>query len=364
MVMIMSIKSGELSEHEMREAIAARDKAYDDVFIFGVTTTGIYCKPSCSSRAARAENLRFFSNAGAAQLAGYRPCKRCTPDQQDPKLAQMISIAKFIEQNADEQLSMGALAKQANLSTSQLTRTFKRVFGLSPKAYHDDCRLKRLKAKLKAGEPVADAIFAAGFGSTSRVYGEASRNIGMTPSAYRGGGKGEIIYYASRVTELGELLIAATGRGVCFVQFGDAQSALLADLESEFPNASLVESQNGDSDEFMAWVEAIEQHLNDELPRPDLPLDLRGTAFQIKVWQFLIATKPGDVVSYKELANGIGKPKAIRAAASACASNNIAVLIPCHRVLKSDGQLGGYKWGVARKRALLDRERRHKTQGK
>ena len=351
-----------LAENEMQAAIARRDKAYDGEFIYGVTTTGVYCKPSCSSRAARPENQRYFDGPAAAALAGYRPCKRCQPDEQDTQLARMVKVARYIEKHADEKLNLPVLAAQADFSASYLARTFKKVFGLTPKAFQDSCRLKQYKSHLKSGEPVTEAIFAAGFGSPSRIYGEAARHIGMKPSVYREGGKGEQIYYAaSRTTALGELLIAATERGICFVQFADKRQQLFEALAREFPNAELIASENSDSQIFKDWVAAIEQHLAGDEPRPELPLDLRGTAFQIKVWQFLISTGTGDVLSYKELAASIGKDSAVRAAASACAANKIAVLIPCHRVLRSDGQLGGYKWGLARKRALLDRERAQKA---
>ena len=354
--------NNDLTTSEMQAAVAERDKSYDGEFVYAVTSTGVYCKPSCPSRAAREDNQRYFPNPAAAALAGYRPCKRCKPDAQDPQLARMIDVARHIEGNAEQKLKLETLAAQVNLSASQLSRVFKKVFGLTPKAFQDSCRLKQYKSHLKSGEPVTEAIYAAGFGSPSRVYGHAARHIGMTPSVYREGGLGERIYYAaSRLKGFGELLIAATERGICFVQFGENRRQLLEILASEFPRATLVPSENGESEDFKHWVTAIEQHLRDGEPRPELPLDLRGTAFQIKVWQFLLSTKAGDVVSYKEVAAGVAKPRAVRAAASACGANRIAVLIPCHRVLRSDGQLGGYRWGLARKRALLDRERRQKA---
>jgi AraC family transcriptional regulator of adaptative response/methylated-DNA-[protein]-cysteine methyltransferase len=234
---------------------------------------------------------------------------------------------------------------------------FKATFGVTPKQYQDAARSERLKDLLKSSGGVADAIFAAGYGSTSRVYGEASRNVGMTPGAYRAGGAGETITYACRDSALGPLLMAATKRGVCFAQFGKSERALIRQLQQEFPNATLRASTATDAQELDAWVEALNEHLSAGAPRPELPLDLRGTAFQIRVWQFLLHVAEGDVVSYSEVAAGIGKPKAVRAAASACGANSIAVLIPCHRVLRSDGGLGGYRWGTERKRALLDAER-------
>jgi AraC family transcriptional regulator of adaptative response/methylated-DNA-[protein]-cysteine methyltransferase len=258
-------------------------------------------------------------------------------------------------------LTLTRLARRANLSPAYLQRTFKSALGVSPKMFHDAARLRRFKDGLKAGKSVLDAITDAGFESTSRVYGHAPRNLGMTPSAYRRGGAGQAIAYAVRETAMGTVLMAATERGVCFAQFGENAQALLAQLQGEFPNASLTASPMAGSPELDAWIEALEVHIAGDAPRPDLPLDLRGTAFQIRVWRFLLRVPEGDVLSYAELAAGIGAPKAVRAAASACAANRIAVLVPCHRVLRGDGGLGGYRWGISRKRVLLDQERRRRS---
>jgi AraC family transcriptional regulator of adaptative response/methylated-DNA-[protein]-cysteine methyltransferase len=269
----------------------------------------------------------------------------------------MQGLAEYIERNADETLSLAHLAKRAHLSPAHLQRTFKAVLGVSPKMFQDAARLRRLKGGLKAGKSVLDAITEAGFESTSRIYNHAPRNLGMTPSAYRRGGAGESIAYAVRGTTMGPLLMAATDRGVCFAQFGASEAALIGQLKNEFPNASHVPSRMSDSRELDAWIKAFEAHLSGDAPRPDLPLDLRGTAFQIRVWRFLLQVPQGRVLSYAELAAGIGTPRAVRAAASACAANKIAVLVPCHRVLRADGGLGGYRWGLERKRVLIDQER-------
>ena len=214
-----------------------------------------------------------------------------------------------------------------------------------------------MKGGLKAGKRVLESIADAGFESTSRVYGHAPRNLGMTPSAYRRGGAGECIAYAGRRTAMGPLLMAATDRGVCFAQFGDSEAVLIAQLKSEFPRASHAPSQMTSSVELDLWIQALDAHITGDAPRPDLPLDLRGTAFQIRVWRFLLQVPEGSVVSYSEVAAGIGAPSAARAGASACAANRIAVLVPCHRVLRGNGDLGGYRWGTPRKRVLLDQER-------
>jgi len=268
------------------------------------------------------------------------------------------ALARYIDGHADVTLTLPQLAKQAQLSPAYLQRKFKAILGVSPKAYQDAARLKRLKSSLKAGNRVLDAIVEAGFQSTSRVYGATTRNLGMTPSAYRAGGAGESITFACRDTVLGPLLMAATDRGVCFAQFGTNVAALTAQLQAEFPRARMSASSKVDSPLLDEWIRAFEAHIAGTLPRIDVPLDLRGTAFQIRVWRFLLQVPDGDVISYAELAAGMGAPNAVRAAASACAVNRIAVLVPCHRVLRGDGGLGGYRWGLERKRALLDRERR------
>ncbi len=272
-------------------------------------------------------------------------------------LRRIQSLAEYIEQNAAANLTLAHLAKKAHLSPAHLQRTFKAVLGVSPKMYQDAARLRRLKGGLKSGKSVLDAITDAGFESTSRIYGHSPRNLGMTPTAYRRGGAGEAIAYAVRDTAMGPLLMAATDRGVCFAQFGESEAGLIAQLKHEFPNASHTPSPMAGSGELDAWIHAFEAHIAGDAPRPDLPLDLRGTAFQIRVWRFLLKVPEGSLLSYGELASGIGAPKAVRAAASACAANRIAVLVPCHRVLRGDGGLGGYRWGIARKRALIDQER-------
>jgi AraC family transcriptional regulator of adaptative response/methylated-DNA-[protein]-cysteine methyltransferase len=346
------------AESTMRHALARRDESFDGTFVYGVTTTGIYCRPSCPSRAALPRHVRFHASAAAAEAAGFRACKRCRPAEREAlNTTRMRRIARHIEEHAAEPLPLARLARSAHLSPAHLQRRFKAVLGVSPKVYQDAARLGRLKGGLRAGQPVLEAMAAAGFESTSRIYGSAARNLGMTPSAYRAGGAGEAITYACRDTTLGPLLMAATDRGVCFAQFGASAAALVGQLGHEFPRATLAAAAASAEPLLDAWITALEAHLAEQAPRPDLPLDLRGTAFQIRVWRFLLGIPAGTVASYAELAAGIGAPRAVRAAASACAANRIAVLVPCHRVLRSDGGLGGYRWGLERKRALLDQER-------
>jgi AraC family transcriptional regulator of adaptative response/methylated-DNA-[protein]-cysteine methyltransferase len=271
--------------------------------------------------------------------------------------ALMRALAAYIERNATQPLPLAHLAAQAHLSPAHLQRTFKAHLGVSPKAFHDAARFALLKRGLRDGKKVIDAITDAGFESTSRVYGSTTRSLGMTPSTYRDGGAGETITHAFRDTAFGPLLLAATDRGVCFAQFGADEAALVAQLQSEFPRAVLGGFPGREAPELEAWIESLEAHLAGTAARPSIPLDLRGTTFQIRVWKFLLGVPEGAVMSYGEVARGIGSPRAIRATASACSANRVAVLVPCHRVLRADGKLGGYRWGIVRKRTLIARER-------
>ncbi len=342
--------------------VTTRDKAADGTFVYAVKTTGIYCRPSCPSRQAKRENVSFHETPAAAEAAGFRPCRRCHPAAaQEPAASLMQAMAAYIGTHAQESLPLARLAEQAGMAPTHFQRSFKAAFGVSPREYQAAQRLTRFKQALREGTGVLEAGLDAGFSSTSRLYEAADGSLGMTPSAYRAGGAGEVITHACRETALGLLMMAATPRGVCFVQFGESGEALLAQLAAEFPKAHLVRAAIAAAAPLDAWMAALAAHLEHAAPRPDLPLDLRGTAFQISVWRFLMSVKPGDVVSYAELAAGAGKPRAIRAAASACAANRIALLIPCHRALRADGSLGGYRWGLERKRALLDAERRAKA---
>ncbi|MDX1633902.1 MAG: methylated-DNA--[protein]-cysteine S-methyltransferase [Marinobacter sp.] len=270
----------------------------------------------------------------------------------------LARVARYLESYPDERHTLASLGALVGLSASRLQRRFKAAFGVSPRAYQDGLRMARLRASLKAGEGVTDAIFGAGYGSVSRVYGEATRSLGMAPRRYREGGRGETVHYACRMTALGPLLMAATARGVCFAQFGDTETELRQRLAAEFPAARIEPAGADATPELDDWVAALDAHLSASAPCPQLPLDLRGTAFQVQVWQCLQGIREGEVISYSELARRLGRPRAVRAAASACAANRISVLVPCHRVLRGDGGLGGYRWGLERKRALLAAEGR------
>ena len=346
------------SAQAMRTALATRDKTYDGRFFYGVITTGIFCRPSCTARRAKAENLRFFSDTGGALRAGFRPCKRCLPMTTHPEFTRLVAIARYIESHAEDRLTLTELAQQAALSASRLQRVFKSAFGVSPKVFQDAIRMKRFKAALKTDGSIIDAIFATGLGSGGRIHEEAKRRIAMTPNAYRQGGDKELITYVCRRTVLGNILMAATERGICSVEFGQDTPSLVSQLHKEFPGAKISPITSGHNPELDAWIDALNTHLSQGTPRPELPLDLRGTALQIGVWRFLLKMSEGETISYRELATRVEKPRAIRAVANACAANRIGVLIPCHRVLRSDATLGGYRWGFARKRALLEMERR------
>lgn len=280
------------------------------------------------------------------------------PRSPSPELvARMARLAAYIEAHAEESLPLARLAREANLSAHHLQRTFRAVVGVSPRQYQAAQRLARFKARLRDGDPVLTAAYEAGYGSTSRVYEQVTGGLGMTPSAYRAGGAGESIVYAVRGTAFGMLLLAATVRGVCQVEFGDEADVLVARLHDHFPRALVEPAAESAREPLDAWMDALSAHVNGEAPCPALPLDVRGTAFQIKVWRFLMGVPVGQVVSYGELAAGIGHPEAVRAVGTACGANRLAVLIPCHRALRADGSLGGYRWGLERKRLLLERER-------
>lgn len=337
-------------------AVCTRDAKQDGRFVFAVLTTGIYCRPGCSARTAKRENVRFFALPVQAQAAGYRACKRCQPDLAMDAMAKLAQVANYIREHAEQSLTLAELARRAELSTSHFQRRFSAVFGVSPKLLQDQARSEKFKRALKLGADVTTAGVDAGYGSSSRVHQHSARHLGMSPSVYRAAGKGEMIYFAYRQTVLGVMLMAATNKGICFVQFGESLEILQAQLQSEFSGAELIASTAQSAPALDAWIEALNAHLSTHAPAPELPLDLRGTAFQIRVWRFLLGIESGQVLSYRELAEGISAGKAVRAVASACARNRVAVLVPCHRVLRGDGSLGGYRWGLERKRALLAAE--------
>ncbi len=335
-------------------AVETRDPAADGQFVFAVKTTGIYCRPSCSSRQARRKNVQFYAGPVDAEDAGFRACKRCNPKKQAPleQRAQLVAAACRMIEAAEEPPSLEALAKNAGISRFYFHRLFKEVTGITPKAYAAAHRAARLRGELTGGASVTSAIFDAGYNAISRFYEESGRRLGMRATQFRDGGKDTMIKFAVGECTLGSILIAATTKGVCAIDFADEPEMLVNQLQDRFPNAELV----GGDPEFEALAASVIQYVETPRGSLDLPLDIRGTAFQEAVWEALRNIPTGDTASYAQIAVAIGRPKAVRAVAQACGANTIAVAIPCHRVIRTDGNLSGYRWGVERKQALLARE--------
>jgi len=336
------------------EAVKARDATFDGKFYYSVATTGVYCRPSCASRRARRENVAFHASCAEAERAGFRPCKRCKPNEsplQSRYTAKVIEACRLIEQ-ADEPPKLDDLARAAGLSTFHFHRIFKGATGLTPKAYAVAHRQKRVREHLTRSTSVTDAIHASGFNSSGRFYAGSAEFLGMTPTDFRVGGSSAEIRFAIGECSLGSILVAASNKGITAIFLGDDPESLIRNLQDRFPNANLV---GGDRtfETIVANIVGLVEAPGNGL---DLPLDIRGTAFQHRVWQALREIPPGSTATYSEIAEQIGMPKAVRAVASACAANKIAVAIPCHRVVRNDGSLSGYRWGVERKRALLERE--------
>ena len=335
-------------------AVMRRDRRADGVFYYSVRTTGVYCRPSCGSRRARRENVRFHATRQEAEAAGFRPCKRCRPDARglaSDRAAAVARACRLIE-TAEEMPDLDALAETAGMSRFHFHRVFKTATGVTPKAYAAAHRARRMRDELLRSKTVTDAIYDAGFNSSGRFYATSRTVLGMTPTDFRAGGAGASIRFAVGECSLGAILVAATERGVCAILLGDDPDRLVRDLQDRFPNARLV----GGDKSFERVVAQVVGFVERPAVGLDLPLDVRGTAFQLRVWQALRQIPAGATVSYRDLARRVGVPNAVRAVARACATNTIAVAIPCHRVVRSDGTLSGYRWGVERKRALLARE--------
>lgn len=336
------------------KAVRTRDAAADGTFFYSVATTGVYCRPSCAARPAKPENVGFHTTRADAERAGFRACKRCRPDQ--PALAerratQVAALCRLIE-DSDENLSLQSLAEHAGLSVFHTQRMFKSVTGLTPKAYASAQRANRLREGLSQQTSVTQAIYGAGYGSSGRFYEKAGELLGMTAQTYREGGTRVRIRFAVGECSLGSILVAATERGVCAVSLGDAPEALVRELEQRFPRAELVGADKA-FEKVVAQVVALVERPRS---RHQLPLDIQGTAFQQRVWSALTQIPAGTTLTYSELAERIGSPRAVRAVASACAANPLALAIPCHRVVRLDGSASGYRWGVERKQKLLERE--------
>ena len=339
------------------KALASRDAAADGTFVYGVTSTGVYCRPSCPSRRPRADRVRFFDTTTDARHAGFRACKRCRPDTvglAQPGIEAVRRASAYLATHADETVTLGHLARVTSMSPHHLQRRFKAIVGLSPREFQSAVRAGKLRTSLRDGRDVTTAIYEAGYGSPSRVYEAAPTGKGMSLSSYRRGGAGMRIGYSTITSPVGIVLVAATETGVCSVKIGDSEPVLEKDLRREYPAAEIEPDRKQRSE----WVKAIASHLRGETPSLDLPIDVRATAFQWKVWRALQQIPYGETRAYADVARSIGKPRAIRAVARACATNPVAVVVPCHRVTPKAGGVGGYRWGAARKAALLDRERR------
>jgi AraC family transcriptional regulator of adaptative response/methylated-DNA-[protein]-cysteine methyltransferase len=332
------------------DAVAARDRSMDGVFYYAVLSTGIYCRPSCPSKRPRRENVVFFRVRDAAERAGFRACKRCKPEGVAPDAnGQLVEkICRYIDTHPDEPVTLEALGRALGVSPFHLQRTFKARTGITPRAYSDSRRLNSLKAGLREGHSVTRSLYDAGYGSSSRLYERASAQLGMTPLRYRKQGAGELIHYTIARTPIGQMLLAATERGVCSIRFRDSADHLERELRSEYPKAEILHSDR----KLAGQVKALRQIIQGETDTP-LPLDIQATAFQRRVWERLKAIPRGATKSYSKIAADIGHPKAARAVARACATNPVAVAIPCHRVVREDGAMGGYRWGVDRKKKLL-----------
>jgi len=336
------------------DAVKARDRSFDKTFFYSVKTTGVYCRPSCASRLAKRENVSFFASRQDAEKAGFRPCKRCKPDQlplHEDRAQKVAEACRLIETH-EALPSLEQLAAQAGMSPYHFHRIFKSIVGVTPKAYADAHRQRRVREHLEGSGTVTNAIFDAGFNSSSRFYANSASALGMTPSDFRAGGASAEMRFAVGQCSLGSILVAATDKGITTISLGDDPETLVRDLQDRFPKATLIGADPGFEDtvaKVVGLVEAPETGF-------DLPLDIRGTAFQHRVWEALRAIPPGTTATYTEIAERIGMPKAVRAVAAACAANKIAVVIPCHRVIRTDGSLSGYRWGVERKRALIARE--------
>ena len=346
-----------LKNEQLWQAVVAKDARFDGQFVFAVSSTGVYCRPSCPSRRAHRERVKFFELPEAAEQAGFRACLRCQPQRArivDPQMELVQRVCRLLNANESETLKLAELARQAGVSQFHLQRTFKKVMGISPRQYLAARKIDNFKTLVRKGESVTTSLYESGFNSSSRLYEHAAEELGMTPATYSRGGRGVNISYTITASPLGRLLVAVTERGVCAVRMADNDAELEKDLRDEFPNAQL----KRDDSALRESVQKILNHLEKNEPRLDLPLDIKATAFQRQVWEQLRAIPYGQTVSYGDVAKALGKPGAVRAVGRACATNPVALVIPCHRVVREDKTLGGYRWGLDRKQKLLGHERR------
>ena len=345
------------NDEQLWQAVVSKDARFDGQFVFAVSSTGVYCRPSCPSRRAHRERVSFFDLPEAAEQAGFRACLRCQPRRArvlDPQMELVQRVCSLLNSSDSETVKLAELASHAGVSVFHLQRTFKRVMGISPRQYLAARRFGNFKALVRKGDSVTTALYESGFNSSSRLYEYASEELGMTPATYSRGGRGVNINYTIVASSMGRLLVAMTERGVCAVRMCDTDAELEKDLRDEFPHAQI----KRDDSALREQVQKILNHLDNNEPRLDLPLDIRATAFQRQVWDKLRAIPYGQTVSYGDVAKALGNPGAVRAVGRACATNPVALVIPCHRVVREDQSLGGYRWGLDRKKKLLDREKR------
>lgn len=338
---------------ERWQLVLERSPLADGQFVYAVKSTGIYCRPTCPSRRPRQQQVEFFETAIDAERAGYRSCRRCHPDSIAPRTQVVTRMCRYIEAHVESTLSLNELADHVHLSPFHVQRIFKEQTGVSPRAYQASLRANAARSLLAKSNTVTDCIYEAGYSSSSRFYESANGTLGMTPAAWRKGGRGAAVKYSVTLSPLGRILIAATAKGVCFLALGDDERELLADLRSELPEADIQEDNTGISD----YADVIFEYLSGATPQPQLPLDIRATAFQCRVWQLLRGIKPGETRTYAHVAEELGDKNLARAVARACATNPVPLLIPCHRVVGGAGKLSGYRWGVERKKRLLEMER-------
>jgi AraC family transcriptional regulator, regulatory protein of adaptative response / methylated-DNA-[protein]-cysteine methyltransferase len=334
-------------------ATLARDSRADGSFVLAVRSTHIYCRPSCPARRPLRRNVTFFRTGEEAEKHGYRACLRCRPNEIAAPVALVRRAAGYLAESNEETVRLRALAQTLGTTQATLRRAFRQVTGLKPRELAEALRIKRFKAMLRAGKTIADALYETGYGSSSRVYERSNAQLGMTPATYQKGGKGMKIGYSFAKSPLGKVLVAATVRGVSAVYLGDAENALVAELRQEYPRAEIAPA----TDSFQRWVREIVQRMEGKEPRMELPLDLQATAFQRRVWQELQRIPRGRTRTYSQVARSLGQPKAVRAVARACATNPVSIVVPCHRVIREDGTLAGYRWGLSRKERLLAQER-------
>jgi AraC family transcriptional regulator, regulatory protein of adaptative response / methylated-DNA-[protein]-cysteine methyltransferase len=334
------------------QAVLERDTRKDGSFVYAVRSTGIFCRPSCPSRRPLRANVEFFAVSNEARLAGFRPCQRCRPTERDAQVALIQQICHELDTVEDTAPTLAELGQRFAISPAHLQRLFTRIVGVSPRTYLQARRAGRLREELRSSPDVTTAIYEAGYSSSGRAYEETPVRLGMTPGTFRQGGAGVTVEYATAQTPLGQLLVAATPRGVCFVALGDDDTVLHQSLARELPAAT-----RSDNPQLAEWLATVVAHLDGRRPHLDLPLDVRATAFQEQVWRALQAIPRGETRSYAEVAKAIGKPGAAQAVGQACGSNPTALIVPCHRVVREDGALGGYRWGIERKQALLAAER-------